>query len=386
MTRHKKLAVFVLAALIAVFPGFPSAARASSDPLFTVQNVRVDVTAESAAAARTQAFEQAQAQAFGTLAGRVLPADGDKASFTPPEAAVISSLINDFEITDEKLSSVRYIGTYTFRFKKDEVRAWLSAQGLTYTDVGSKPALVLPFYRDGGDAAMLWGNGDNPWLAAWSGQATRQALVPVAVPIGDAQDVADIGDGESETYSPEKLEGMALRYGAGEALFAVAAPDGWTTDAEGQTVPESLTVSLYSADEGPQSARVMTVAAAEARDGESVFEAAARLTRENLQSDWKSRTLVKAEEANRLKARVRFSGMQEWVETQKALARVQGVNDVVLLSLKPSEANVELLFTGSEERLRLALSQADMTLTTPGVDFSAAASPLVYDLYLNRYR
>lgn len=382
MTRHKKLVIFVLAALVAVFPGF---SRASSDPLFTVQNVRVDVTAESAAAARTQAFEQAQTQAFGTLADRVLPAEGEKTSFTPPEPAVISSLINDFEITDEKLSSVRYIGTYTFRFKKDEVRAWLSAQGLTYTDVGSKPALVLPFYRGGGGETVLWGDGDNPWLAAWSGQVTRQALVPVAVPIGDAQDVADIGDGESETYSPEKLEDMALRYGAGEALFAVAAPEGWTTDTAGRTVPGNLSISLYSADEGPQSARTMTVAADEAREGESIFEAAARLTRENLQSDWKSRTLVKAEETNRLKARVRFSGMQEWVDTQKALARVQGVNDVVLLSLKPSEASVELLFTGSEERLRLALSQADMTLTTPGVDFSAA-SPLVYDLYLNRYR
>jgi hypothetical protein len=85
-----------------------------------------------------------------------------------------------------------------------------------------------------------------------------------------------------------------------------------------------------------------------------------------------------------MKVRIRFAGMQQWVQTQKALRAAPGVTDVKVLSLKPDGADVEFAFQGSEDRLRLALAQADITLSSPQVDF-LNGQPLVYDLYLNQY-
>lgn len=166
-------AAFVLAA---------SHAQAADDDAFTVTGVRVDVTAESALAAREQAFDKAQTDAFTELADRMLP-DSQAESFTPPDPATISGMVRDFEITDEHLSNVRYVGTYTFRFRGDAVRHFLGAQGVSYTDVRSKPVLILPYFQKGAQT-VLWG-GDNPWLSAWNGSQSPRGLVPVVVPIGD---------------------------------------------------------------------------------------------------------------------------------------------------------------------------------------------------------
>ncbi len=168
----------------------------AEDPLFTVDNVKVDVTAESAVAARTQAFEKAQQEAFKVLAERLLPEEEAK-TFEPPAVTTISPMVKDFEITGEQLSRVQYIGTYTFRFKDQAIRSFFSNKNVSFSDVRSKPVLILPFYQTG-TKVMLWGD-TNPWLGAWGRTNTRQGLVPVQVPIGDISDVGDVGDTQALT-------------------------------------------------------------------------------------------------------------------------------------------------------------------------------------------
>jgi hypothetical protein len=104
------LAVF-FTAMLALIPLL----HAQEDP-YTVSGVRVDATAASAVDARKQAFEQAQQAAFSLLASRFLSQDQMK-NFQAPPAAQITPLVDDFEITNEKLSPTRYVGTYTFRFR-----------------------------------------------------------------------------------------------------------------------------------------------------------------------------------------------------------------------------------------------------------------------------
>jgi hypothetical protein len=385
MTLFKKpIAAFALF-LLALFAWQALPARAAPDPVFTVEDVQVDVTSDNADAARTQAFNQAQVKAFQTLADRML-SDDERKSFQVPSADVISGLVSDFEITDEKLSRVRYIGTYTFRFKKEAVRAYMSSTGLSYTDVGSKTVLILPFYQRGGET-VLWGGDNNPWLFAWSKQTSSQGLVPVTVPIGDLEDVSDITDTQALTYNPDSLTRMLGRYRAGDAVVAIATPAWNPGSNDGADIPpDTLQLAIYATDKmAPRKIKDMTVAASEAREGETIFDAGVRKMRGWLQSDWKSKTVSNVSQDNRLKVRVRFGSMQEWIETQKALNRVQGVNDVELLSLTPAAANVEIHFTGTEDRLRLAMTQSDMTLSQPKLDFSGNAAPLSYELWLNKY-
>lgn len=370
----------VFSALILLFP-VQETALAAYDPVFTIEGVEVDVTAGSAVAAREQAMQKSREIAFERLINRLLSSD-QRAGITVPESDYIATMVKDFEITEERLSNIRYIGTFTYRFKSDAVRDYLTGLGKTYSDVSSKPVLILPFYQSS-DTPVIWAE-DNPWMAAWKKIPLYQGLVPIAVPIGDLQDVSDIGNGQALTYEAGAMETMRKRYHAGQSVIALALPED----------ENNLTVMTYRAGAaGPEFMRKIKVNRKEAKEQETLFDQAVEKTRQSFLQEWKDKTTVDPMEQNRLTVRVGFSSLQEWIETRQSLKDVQGLQHIELLSLTPQEAKLSLKFQGSERRLRLALAQQDMTLTMPRIDFAdfygggaQAASPLIYELYLNKYR
>ena len=100
--------------------------------LFTVENITVDVTADNAIAAREQAFNEAQVKAFTKLTKRLVE-EGETDKMDTPGADTISTMIEDFEVTNERLSKVRYVGTYTFSFNENAVRRLFTTSGQSYT-------------------------------------------------------------------------------------------------------------------------------------------------------------------------------------------------------------------------------------------------------------
>lgn len=394
MTRHYRFLLPVASALMLFYSAFahPNSARAE-DPLFTVSGVRVDVTAESAVKARTEAFEKAQQDAFKMLAERLLPEEDAKV-FTPPASTTISPMVRDFEITGEQLSRVQYIGTYTFRFKENAIRSFFADKNVSFTSVRSKPVLILPFYQIGTKTA-LWGD-SNPWLNAWGRTDTRQGLVPVQVPIGDIADVKDMNDTQALTYNADSLHNMVARYGAGEAIILIGQPR-WHGTAAAGTDPDSMDIMIYRTDLGaPTFVKTISVTAGDKRDSETLYDTAVRQTRQAFQSDWKNKTSVQMgalSEKSTLNARVRFSSLREWSETQKALRKVPAISYMRVVRLSPKQAEIELSYNGSEDRLRLALAQSDITLSNPQAVYvetgygyqqqDQAGGTMLYDLYLN---
>ena len=53
----------------------------------------------------------------------------------------------------------------------------------------------------------------------------NKGVAPIVVPLGDLQDAQDIDDDEALSYNRRALSAMNQRYGAGEAVVAIAAPD-----------------------------------------------------------------------------------------------------------------------------------------------------------------
>lgn len=360
---------------------YSSSARA--DDVFTVSDVKVDVTAENAVAAREKAFAEAQVQAFTALAQKLLGEDDFK-QYKAPDAPVIAAMIKDFEITDERLSAVQYIGTYTFRFEGSAVRNHFNTGGVRYSDVGSKPVLVLPFYQAEGHT-VLWQE-NNPWLAAWSNEREPAGmLVPIAVPLGDIRDVADIGDNEAMTYSPEGLNSMLTRYGAVEAVIVVAVPEAGIAGA-----PEAISIMMYRTDTYvPQLVRTVRVTADAGMDTAALFEKGEKEIRSAIQSDWKTAMAVNpVTENNAITVHVQFQTMQQWVETRQAMMRVQGLTDIKVKSVTPREAQVDIYFAGDENRLRQMMAQADLILSQPQMNADIAygyAPSTVYSVTLRKY-
>jgi hypothetical protein len=135
---------------------------------FTVAGVRVDVTAANAVDARKQAFEQAQQAAFSLLASRFLTKDR-MTHFKAPPVEQITPLVDDFEITNEKLSPTRYVGTYTFRFRPDASRNLINAQMYSqdYTQNYTQNPYpgAMPYHDDNGVYNPNAAAGDTPHAA-----------------------------------------------------------------------------------------------------------------------------------------------------------------------------------------------------------------------------
>lgn len=360
MARHYRFFILIASALV-LFSGiflFSGISRAD-ESVFTIDGVKVDVTAESAVAARGQAFEKAQQEAFRMLAERLLP-EGEAKTFTVPALSTISPMVKDFEITGEQLSRVQYIGTYTFRFKEHAIRNFFADRNVSFTDIPSKPILVLPFYQNG-KVVTLWGE-NNPWLAAWSRTKTNQGLVPVQIPIGDIADVGDITDAQALTYNSVNLHNMTGRYDAGEAIILIAQPK-WSATQKPE--PEALDVMLYRTDlTAPVFVKTISVTETDKTSDETLFDAAVRVTRQAFQSDWKTKTSVTlGGEKSTINARVRFRSLREWAETQKALRQVSAVSYMRVVRLSPKQAEIELTYSGTMERLQQAFAEAHVGLS-----------------------
>lgn len=341
----------------------------AADPIFTVENVEVDVTAENAIAAREQAFAQAQVKAFEELSARMLPA-ADLSTLRPPDPLLISSMIQDYEIVNEKLSAVRYIGTYTFRFKDQSVRKYFANTGKSFTDVSSKSLLILPFLQNNGQT-NIW-SFDNPWRQAWNRAGQLTGIVPLDVPLGDLSDVRDIRDNEALSYNPANLRNLLSRYDSAEAVIALAAPDDQlaAVSAENDIAQGSLTIEIYRTDrEGPELVQQVVVAANGLQTVGQVYDAGVLRVHQALQADWKTKTAITTTQSNIIAVSIPIQSLQQWVGLQSDLRRVPGITDVVLRALTPRQAMVDMLYQGDIERLRATLGQAGMSLEQ-GVDAS----------------
>jgi hypothetical protein len=110
--------VFIAALLILC--GVLAATPQAQAGTYTVSGIPVDVTAADAATARDQAIVDGQRAALQKLIENMM--GSEKASQIPlPGDDEISAMVQDFEVENERVSSVRYIGSLTYRFLSDPV-------------------------------------------------------------------------------------------------------------------------------------------------------------------------------------------------------------------------------------------------------------------------
>ena len=385
----KYLSAIVLIAGLVSLVSSPLLALESS--VFTIRDIKVDVVADSAAQAREKAINQAQKEAFDRLTRRILRFE-DASILPEPGKSTLRRLIQDFEIRDERLSSVRYKANFIFRFKQDAVREYFDAQGLSYTDVGSKPVLVLPFYQTA-EEILLWDD-KNLWMEAWSLVEGNQGLVPVAIPIGDLQDVSAIQGDEALGFDRMALQDLTRRYNAGEAIILIAAQPRVRIDeiTANDQANSPLSIFIYRTDKPePEFVTRLTLSPEQEETRLEMFQRGVTKVFRLLQRNWKEQTIVDPDEQNSLRVSVEYVSLDDWVRIKNSLSEVQGLLDIRYLSISPFSATVQLFFRGSEKRLRLALAQEDMTLSKPKMNMSALLSDenrldettLLYSLSLN---
>lgn len=331
--------------------------QAAQPGQFEVSGVTVDVTADSAQTARMQALALGEKKAFRLLLRRLtLQAYYDR--LPDVSAGEITGLIVDFAVADEKSSSVRYIAKLDYHFRGAGVRALLDAHGIPYAETVSKPVLMLPVYQAAG-ALSLWDD-PNPWRSAWDtlGSEGGGGLVPMVLPVGDLQDVRTIGAEQAIEGDMQRLEAIALRYGAGDVVVAhgILRMDafGGLPELEvyltrfGSALQEHTVVKSFSATAGEDINHLLN-RAAEALQGQ-------------VEDNWKQDNLIQAGQAQVMPIQVRVGGLKDWVSVQGRLNGVAIIRRADVVLLRRDQVRLNLHFIGDAEQLALSLDQADLVL------------------------
>ncbi|MBT3306117.1 MAG: DUF2066 domain-containing protein [Alphaproteobacteria bacterium] len=359
MTEPRKLqsvALVVLALIVTLVLSAGAIAKPTQKQnVFEVRDVAVDVTADAANQARAQALAKGKTGAFQRLLERLtlriehpgLP------KLTPKE---IDSYVNDFSVSDEKTSSVRYLARLTFRFKPKEIRGLLNDSGFSFAETVSKPVLVLPVYQAAG-ALILWDD-PNPWRDAWAAREKKQGLVPTNLPLGDLADIAAIGAEQAMDGDLQRLHAIAARYGASDTLvvFGVLRVDA----AKARQV-----LDVYFTRFGRQLQEQTEVVSFPQGAGETVPQLLARAAVEMtyvVEDNWKRDNLLQFSNSGVLPVVLSISGLKDWIAVRARLSGVAVIRRSEMVLLSKEEVRLNLHFFGDTNQLALALEQADLKL------------------------
>ncbi|OAN50744.1 hypothetical protein A6A04_17490 [Paramagnetospirillum marisnigri] len=333
------------ALILGILLAAPGAARAAD--AFAVRGIEMDVTAQSVAAAREQAFAEAQRIGFRRLLERLtMPADHGR---LPTADAV--QYVRDVGIEQERSSSVRYIATLAVRYNPAAVRKLLRDAGLKYAEPRPRPVVVIPVFKaQGAGRAVLWDD-PNPWRSVWNLLGTG-ALVPLAVPSGDTTDMATLGADKALAGDMAGLSAFGARYRTSDVLVAAAA-----VNAAGSALDVSLggipgVLKPFDVKSYPMGDAGVDVA----------LRAAALDIANGLDAAYKQQNLLSFDRASTMAAMAPLKGLEDWLAIRERLARVPMVRRWEIVSLSREEAALMLYVAGDPEQVKAALGGAGLAL------------------------
>lgn len=331
-------------------------------------DARYDLSGAPASQLRAQAMAKAPGDAIDELLQRLaVPADADRTPRIGDEEA--ARMAESVEIIDERASETTYRATIRVFFSDDAVRERLSQAGIRFAETRSKPVLVLPVFQ-AGEGVKLWDE-PNPWLRAWAGFRPPPGLIPIVVPLGDLEDVGEIGGDKSIIGDEGRLLNIAARYGAGDVILAQAALRA-TDDGKPLIEAQARRIGEFGA---VLANRSYTGQSFEQLDG-VLTQVAGRIW-QAAETKWKQRNTIRFGYENVLPARADFRSLREWAELRRRLESVNMVRGVTVGRLNRDGARLSVAYQGAIEQLEIALSQFDLTLQPAGdVWRIALAEPL----------
>jgi hypothetical protein len=340
MFGRARLAAFAFAFMLAAAVGFSPAAIAAD--LWTVANVAVDGTANSPSAAKDAALAKGRMKAWTEIFRRLTPSTEWQSQ---PQLTddVLEPMVKSFDIANEKHSSTRYLATVTYVFNAASVRDALRKSGIQFSESTAKPVLVVAL------TGAAW-QPESSWGAAWSGQTRRGRLVPVAVPLGDAQDLAALAT-VSTAADWGVVKPLADRYGAGSVLVAAQ-----TKSANG------IQVSMTHVRPDGRVPRAQAFARQGTEDETQLAARAASAIADALQEDWKRTTSVDFGSQASLSVMVPFRTLPEWVAMRKVLDSTKLIQRAAVEEMNMSVARVRLDYVGKLDQLQTALAQSNIYL------------------------
>jgi len=327
----------------------------AADNVFIIRDVPVDETADSADTARRVAVARAEAEAWNRLMLRlVVPGQADRVPQMSGDK--LDSMIQSYEIADERLTSDRYRALITVRFRADAVRGLLDSYGIAHASEPSPLLLVLPVQRSE-TGQVLWAE-DNAWLRAWQHEPGGGKVVDVVVPFADLEDIMAIDAERAQAGDWTAMQQIMARYQADGVLVVDAAEAG-----------DGMALSAQWYDSARPREIAITGLAPDGRSAEERYDAAVATVRRAVDAQWSAASSVPEGPESTLVAEIAIRSLAEWVDMRARLERPASILEAQPLVIAPGKVRVLVRYVGDIEQLRDGLRQSGLNIAPQGADW-----------------
>jgi len=325
--------------------------------VFTVPNIKIDGYGDSVAEARKIAIRSGTEAAAKALVERLtLLEDRLAADWQDIDADVASQLVAGIQISDERRSNLRYLGTLQVNFDRSRVRDFLNAMHLPFVEAQTATTLVVPVWI-GPQGTDLWQ--DNLFWSIWAQGSPENDLTPLTLPLGDLGDQQALNIDQALRLDPNALAALADRYDVKKVLVAIA-----SISRPGQIQVQLNTMSWNS--QGRASLRQMRIYADGRGSGIAALQSAAINARNQvisrLERDWKLRAVVRADTVSKIRLSVRYKNLSDWRVLREIMASSPLVHEARLDALSADGALMTVSYVGTHEQFVSQLRQEGVEL------------------------
>ena len=381
---RRSFACVLLLVILAAPRAEPALAQDSEDAYSAT--VKVDATADGAAAARDAARVDGQRRALAAVVGKLSGAS-EPAQLPKLDDKAITDMVQSFEVANERMSAVRYVADYTFHFRSAKVRRLVrvadttpaegtgkstaegtgkstaegtgkstaEGAGKTAAESGSKSIVVLPVFKNGA-SLTLW-NDPNAWRGAWAQRSAGSGPTHLLLPLGDAGDLAAIDADKAGSGDATGLAAIAKQNGGSETVVALAT----ARRQEGRLVGVEVSVKHYRAGRLVD-AHGNSYDANPGEDEADILRRTADAVAADIESGVKKDTASSFDRQASLTISVPITSLGEWLQVRNRLASVASIRKVDLLSLSRQEAKIAVKYIGDQDQLKSRLAEVDLEL------------------------
>ncbi|MEO0413239.1 MAG: DUF2066 domain-containing protein [Pseudomonadota bacterium] len=357
-------AIFACLTLWALAPASSAIAQVPAPPpprsIFTINNVPVDVTSNSAAAARQSAIAQSRRIAFSQIFSKLVARE-DLALEPALTNAELADLVRAIDVTDERSSATRYVAALSVSFDAEKLTALLERLNVTFTDSQTPPISLVPIAHYGG--LPLLHSPDNVWLIAWQRSPTRAAsLVDYVLPDPGPLYKRHISALSARQAPPQALIDLITLQKARDVLLAFA-------DIRLDMATRRY-VGTFDIRRGPGQAPFMSFELSQESEEtpQEMLERAIAAVDGELSALWKRQLLVEFSQARNVSVIAQFEAAQDWQAIRAVLSSSRRLRNVRVPSLTLRRADITARFFGSFDALEEAFALRGLRLVDEGAD------------------
>ncbi len=321
--------------------------------IYLVTDVTVDVTADSATAARDQALVQAQRDAFNQLLSRL----GSEDRTPPTTDDAIAVLVQAFEVQKEFVRGVRYKGTFSIQFRPEKVRELMGLWGVSITESRSLPMLILPIFREQA-RDVLWEDA-TPWRDAWQARVKNAGLVPLIIPSGDLDDIAKISTREALDGKAQAIVDLVKKYQAGGLCVAVLVSEPPKETGGRQA---EVHVMRYTTDGAPVGEWEKWLLSVQEGTMVALIDRGIQQVVSRLEQGWREERNQPEGPPVFLPVNVAVPTLAAWERIRQKLSQLPMIVRAHMVTMTRGLVHIELEFRGNIPLLQEALKEQDLLL------------------------